>query len=51
MSENVRFEPKPEQLRFPEIYLDLGKKTIKEIAEDIGVSDRTIYAWHASRLS
>ncbi len=45
MSENVTFEPKPEQLKFAEIYLDLGRKTINEIAKEIGVSDRTIYRW------
>ena len=45
MSENVRFEPKPEHFKFAEIYLDLGRKTINEMAKDIGVSDRTIYRW------
>lgn len=45
MSENVRFEPKPEQLKFAEIYLDLSRKTITELAKEVGVSDRTIYRW------
>lgn len=45
MSENVSFQPNPEQVKFLELYLDFNKKTNKEIADDIGISDRTIYRW------
>jgi transcriptional antiterminator len=46
MSENVRFEANPEQIKFAEIYLDIDKKlTQKEIAEEIGITDRTIRRW------
>ena len=45
MSENVAFQPSAEQIKFLEIYLELSKKTKKEIAEEIGISDRTIYRW------
>ena len=44
-SENVSFEPSTEQIKFLEIYLEFNKKTNKEIAEEIGISDRTIYRW------
>lgn len=46
MSENVRFQPKPKQIKFAEIYLDINKKlTQKEIANDIKINVRTIERW------
>ena len=45
MSENVVFGPSKEQIKFLDIYLRLEKKTNKEIAKEIKVTDRTIYRW------
>ena len=38
-SENVRFQPSPQQVKFAEVYLDTNKSlTHKKIAADIGVT-------------
>ncbi len=40
------FRPKPLQMRFAEIYLNpTFKKTNEQIANEIGISRRTIYNW------
>jgi len=45
-SKIFRFEPNPKQIKFAELYLDIDKKlTKKEIAAEIGITDRTIRNW------
>jgi hypothetical protein len=46
MKENAIFQPSPEQLGFAEIWLDYTKKkTLENIAEEIGIAYSTIWRW------
>jgi transcriptional regulator with XRE-family HTH domain len=46
VKQNSTFQPKPEQIRFAEIYLDYRQKlTFEKIAEQIGVDRTTIWNW------
>ena len=44
--QNVTFQPKPEQIKFAEIYLDYRQKsTFELIGKEIGVTRETIWRW------
>ena len=46
ISNNFNFEPNPKQIKFAELYLDFDKKlTKKDIAMEIGITDRTVVNW------
>jgi len=46
-SQKVTFTPKPEQIKFAEIWLDYTqKKTLDQVGDDIGVTRKTIWQWH-----
>ena len=47
MKENVSFKPTTEQIQFAEVWLDYSKKqTLKEVAQEIGISYMSIWRWH-----
>lgn len=46
VEQNLTFQPKTEQIKFAEIYLDYRQKlTFEQIAEKIGCSRTTIWNW------